>query len=34
MHIKSSAVLLRQAIYNNPILNYPASYFDVRSLSS
>ena len=33
MHTKSSAVLLRQAIYNNPVLNYPASYVDVTSLS-
>jgi nucleoside-diphosphate-sugar epimerase len=32
-HTKSSAVLLRQAIYNNPVLNYPASYVDVKDVS-
>ena len=33
MHTKSSAVLLRQAIYNNPVLNYPASYVDVKDVA-
>ena len=32
-HTKSSAVLLRQAIYNNPVLNYPASYVDVKDVA-
>ncbi len=33
LHTKSSAVLLRQAIYNNPVLNYPASYVDVKDVA-
>ena len=33
MHTKSSAVLLRQAIYNNPVLNYPASFVDVKDVA-
>ena len=33
MHTKSSAVLLRQAIYNNPVLNYPATFVDVKDVA-
>ncbi len=33
LHTKSSAVLLRQALYNNPVLNYPATYVDVKDVA-
>jgi nucleoside-diphosphate-sugar epimerase len=33
MHTKSSAVLLRQAIFNNPVLNYPATFVDVKDVA-
>lgn len=33
-HTKSSAVLVRQIVYNNPMLNYKCSFVDVRDVAT